>query len=204
MAEHQPLPYHSWRTASKPPLPPKATPRKQSHLTESSTSQTFGSSSELPESPILVSTMTLVTPIIIGTPIGEVEPLQLPEDTKSELSEMITQVVQEEVDSQPKVVQQEITYEPKYIQQEVHPKPITVQPEVTFELQVVQEAQAEPVVLLPEHLDLEVEQSEVVPILEYDQPVYPQTYIIVDTSPLPQSETPKSITELIVKSFHLV
>lgn len=70
------------------------------------------------------------------------EPLQLPKDNKCELSEMVTQVVQQEVDSQPKVIQQEITSELESIQPEV-----------------VREAHPKTVVLLPEHLDLEVEQS---------------------------------------------
>lgn len=45
--EHQPLPYRSRKTVGKLHLPPEATPsqQKRSHLTESSTSQTFGSSS---------------------------------------------------------------------------------------------------------------------------------------------------------------
>lgn len=92
MEEHQILSCHLQRTASKSPLPPKATRsrKKWSHLTESGTSKTFGSSSELPESHISVSTMTPVTPIITGISVTKVEPLQLPEDTKSELSETIT------------------------------------------------------------------------------------------------------------------
>lgn len=55
-----------------------------------------------------------------------------------------------------------------------------------MDLEVEQsESHPEPVVLLPEHLDLKVEQSEVVPILEDNRPVYPQTSLIVETSPLP-------------------
>ena len=55
------------------------------------------------------------------------ESLQLPKDTKSELSEMVIEVVQQEVDPQPKVFQQEITSELEYIQPEVNPEPITIQ-----------------------------------------------------------------------------
>jgi len=105
--ENQPLPHRPRRTVSKPPLLPEATPsqRKRSHLTESSTSQTSGSSSDLPESPISIRTTILVTPTITGLSTTKVEPLQLPEDTENELSEMVTEVVQQEVDPQPKVVQ---------------------------------------------------------------------------------------------------
>lgn len=81
MEENQPLPHHSWRAASKPPLMPEATPTqsKQSHLIGSSTSQAFGSSSELPKTPIPISTVTPVTPIVTGTSVTEVESPQLPE-----------------------------------------------------------------------------------------------------------------------------
>ena len=118
MEENQPLTHRSQRAVSKLPLSREATPiqSKQSCLTGSSTSQASGSSSELLETPILVSTVTPVTPTITGTFVSEVEPLQLPKDTKSELNEIITQVVQQEVDSQPKVVQQEITSESKSVQ----------------------------------------------------------------------------------------
>ena len=37
-------------------------------------------------------------------------------------------------------------------------------------------------------MDLEVEQSKVVPILEDDRPVYPQTSVTIETSPLPQDQ----------------
>ena len=52
MEELQPLPRHLQRTMSKLPLPHEATPSQQkwSRLTESSTSQTSGSSFELQES----------------------------------------------------------------------------------------------------------------------------------------------------------
>ncbi len=40
----------------------------------------------------------------------EVESPQLPEETRAKSSEMVTQVVQQQVDSQSEVVQQEITY----------------------------------------------------------------------------------------------
>ena len=46
------------------------------------------------------------------------------------------------------------------VQYEVHPQP-----------EVVQEIHCEHVVLLPEHLDPEVEQLEVVPVQEDDRPV---------------------------------
>ena len=42
-----------------------------------------------------------VTPTITGLSATEVEPLQLPEDAESELSETVTEVVQQEVDPQP-------------------------------------------------------------------------------------------------------
>ena len=59
MEEHHPIPHPSQRIARKLPLPPEVTPirAKQSRLTESSTSRTPSSSSELLESPILVSTI---------------------------------------------------------------------------------------------------------------------------------------------------
>jgi len=44
---------------------------------------------------------------------------------------------------------------------------------------------------LPKHLDPEFEQPGVVPVLEDDRPVYPQTSVTVETSPLPQSQTPE-------------
>lgn len=133
MEENQPLPHHLCRTTSKPALPPEATPsrQKQSHLTKST--QTFGSSFDLPKSPIPVRTMIPITPTITGLSATEVEPLQLPEDTKSELSEMVTGVFQQEVDRQPKVVQQEITSELESVQPKVDHEPIIVQTEVTFE-----------------------------------------------------------------------
>ena len=135
MEENQPLPHRSRRAASKPPLPPEATPilSKQSRLTRSSTSQASGSSFELPETPIPISTVTLVTPTIIGTSVTEVESPQLLEETRTESSEMVTQVVQQQVDSQPKVVQQEITSELESIQPEADLEPIIVQSEVTSE-----------------------------------------------------------------------
>jgi len=97
MEENQPLPHRSRKTASKLPLLPEATPsrRKQSRLTESSTSQTSGSSSDLPESPILVHTAIPDTPIITGLSVTEVEPLKLLEDIESELSETVTKAVQQ-------------------------------------------------------------------------------------------------------------
>jgi len=78
---------------------------------------------------------------------------------------MVTQVVQQQLDSQSEVVQQEITSEPEPIQLELDPEPINVQSEVTSKLEVVHEAQLK-LVLLPEHLDLELEQSKVVTLLE--------------------------------------
>jgi len=118
MEENQPLPHCSRRTLSKPPLLPEATPgqQKRSRLTESSTLETSGSSYDLPESPILVCTTILVTPTITGLSATEVEPLQLPEDNESELSETITEVVQQEVDPQLEVVK------------EIHPEPIVILP----------------------------------------------------------------------------
>ncbi len=75
MEEHQPLPHPLWRSARKLPLPPEATPiqTKWSRLTESSTSRTSSSSSKLPESSILVSTKTPVTPTISSTSVPEEE-----------------------------------------------------------------------------------------------------------------------------------
>lgn len=73
----------------------------------------------------------------------------------------VTQVVKQQVDSQSKVVQQEITSESEFVQPEVDHEPISVQLEVTSEPEVVHKAQTK-LVLLPEHLDLEVEQLEVV------------------------------------------
>ena len=81
--------------------------------------------------------MIPVTPTITGTSVTEVESPQLPEDTRSDPSETVTQVVQQEVDSQPKVVQQEITSELEFVQLKVDPKPIIVQQEVTSEPEVV-------------------------------------------------------------------
>ena len=94
MEENQPLPHLSRRAAIKPPLPLEATPirSKRSHLTESSTSQTYGSF-ELPKTPISVSTVTQVTPIITSIFVTKVESPQLLEDTRSEPSEIVTQVV---------------------------------------------------------------------------------------------------------------
>lgn len=177
MEENQPLPRCLHRTMSKLPLPPEATPsrQKRSHLTESITSQTSSSSSDLPESLILIHTGIPVTPTITGLLATEVEPLQLPEETKSEFSETVTKFVQQEVDPQPKVVQQEITYELEIVKPEVDPEPIIVQTKVTSEPEVVQEIHPKPVVLLPEYLDLEVEQSKIVSVPEDDRPVYPQT-----------------------------
>ena len=95
MEEHQPLPRSSRRTASKPPLPPEATPirTKQSRLTKSITSRTSSSSSELPESYISVSTETPVTPTISGTSVSEGEVSQLPENISTDPSETVTEVV---------------------------------------------------------------------------------------------------------------
>ena len=100
MEENQPLPRHSQTISSELPLLPEVTPsqKKRSHLIESSTSQTSGSSSDLPKSPIPASTVIPVTPTVTGLSATEVEHLQLPEDTKIELSEMVTEVVQQEVD----------------------------------------------------------------------------------------------------------
>lgn len=173
---------------SKQPFPLEDTPSwsKWSRLTESSTSQNSGSSSELPETPTPISTVILVTPTITGTSVTKVESPQLPEDTRSKPSETSTQVVQQEVHSQHKVAQQEITFEPEYVQPEVNPKPITIQSEATSKLEVVQEAQPEPVFLLPEHLDLEIEQSKVVTIPKDNRRVQPQISITIDISRLPQ------------------
>ena len=76
MEENEPLPHFLWRAANKLPLLPEATPirSKRSCLTGSSTSQTSGSSSKLLETPIPVSTVTPVTPIVTGTSVTEVEP----------------------------------------------------------------------------------------------------------------------------------
>ena len=92
MEEHQPLPHRSRRTTNKPPLSPKATRirSKRSRLIESSTSQTSDSSFELLETPIPVSTVTAVTPTITGTFVTEVKSPQLPKDTRTESSEMVT------------------------------------------------------------------------------------------------------------------
>lgn len=107
MEENQPLPDHLWRATSKPPLMPKATlvRSKQSHLTASSISQASSYSYELIETPIPVSTTTLVTPMVTSTSITKVESPQLHEETRTKSSEMVTQVVQQQVDSQSKVVQ---------------------------------------------------------------------------------------------------
>ena len=80
MEEHQTLPRCSQRTVSKPPLPPEATPIRsnRSRLTESSTTRNPGSSSELPESSIMVSIETPITPTISSTSITEEEVSQLP------------------------------------------------------------------------------------------------------------------------------
>ena len=106
MEENQPLPHCSCRTMSKPSLPLEATSsrRKWSCLTDSITSQTYGPSSNLLESPILVSIVIPITPTITGSSVTEVEPLQLPKDTENRLSEMVTEVVQQEVDPQLEVV----------------------------------------------------------------------------------------------------
>lgn len=111
MEEHQPLPHRSQITVSKLPLLPEATPiwSKQSHLTELSTSRTPSLSFELPESSILVSTETPVTPTISSTSISEEEVSQLPMDISTDPSETITEVVQQRVDPQLEVSQQEIT-----------------------------------------------------------------------------------------------
>jgi len=63
------------------------------------------------------------------------------------------------------------------------------QSEVTSEPEVVHEAQPK-LVLLPEHLDLKVELSEVVTLLEEDRPVHPQTFVTVGTSSLPHQKIP--------------
>lgn len=152
-------------------------------MIDSSTSQTSGASSELLETLMPVSTVTPVTPTVTGTSIAKVEPPQLPKETRTESNEMVTQVVQQQVDSQPEVVQQEITSKPESIQPEVDHEPISVQSEVTSELEVVQEAQPKPV-LLPEQLVLEFEQSEIVTIPEEYQPIHPQISITVETSSL--------------------
>lgn len=81
-------------------------------------------------------------------------------------------------------IQQQITSKLEFSQPEVNPKPIIVQQEVTSKPKVVQETHPKPIFLLPKHLDLEVEKLEVVPISEYDQPIYPQTYVTIQTSPL--------------------
>lgn len=68
----------------------------------------------------------------------------------------------------------------KIFQQEADPKP-----------KVVQEIHPKPIVLLPKHLDPKFEQPEVVPIPKDDRLDYPQMFVIVETSPLSQSQTPK-------------
>jgi len=127
---------------SKPPLPSEATPiqAKRSRLTESCTSRTHSSSSELPESSISVSTETLVTPTIFVTSVLEEEFLQLPEDASTDPSETVTEVVQPQVDPQLEIAQQESTSELESVQQEVKPESIPIQTEVTYEPEVVHES----------------------------------------------------------------
>ena len=110
MEEHQPLHHRSWRTASKLPLSPEATPirTKRSRLIESSTSRTPSSSSELPESYISVSTKTPVTPTISGTSFLE-EFSGLPESISTDPSETVIEAVQPQVDTQLQIAQQEST-----------------------------------------------------------------------------------------------
>ena len=48
--------------------------------------------------------MTPVTPTVTSTSVTKVESPQLPQETRTESSETVTQVVQQQVDSQTKVV----------------------------------------------------------------------------------------------------
>jgi len=90
--ENQPLPCGLRRAMSKLPLPLEATAirSKRSCLTGSSTSQASGSSSQLPKTPTLESNVTPVTPKVTGTSVTKVESSQLPKETRTQSSEMIT------------------------------------------------------------------------------------------------------------------
>ena len=92
MEENQPLPRRLWKGTSKLPLPLEATPiwSKLSHLTRSSTSQASSSSSELLETPIPISIVTPVTPMVTSTSVTEVGSPQLPKETRVESIETVT------------------------------------------------------------------------------------------------------------------
>ena len=171
---------------SKPNLLPKATPirSKRSNLTESSKSRTPSFLVELPKSSIYVSTETLVTPTIFGTSVSKEEVSQLPKDISTNPIEIVTEVVQQQVDPQLDVSQQEITSELEQFSKNLIQNLSQFKQKVTSELELVQEPLSKSVVLLPKHLDLEFEHSKVVTLLEDDQLVTPQTSVITKTSTL--------------------
>lgn len=105
----------------QPLFPPEATPiqTKQSRLNESSTSRNPSSSSRLFETLVSIAIETLVTPIISSTSIPKEEVSQLPKDIGIDPSVTITEVVQQQFDTQLKLFNQKVLLNLKQLHQEL-------------------------------------------------------------------------------------